>query len=334
MRSSAQGRGTRSTLSSSGKSRLMADGWTDDSQPSIFCALLRWFNCFETLETTPEGWMPDGREPSWTSSCPPVGQQPWWCDGADGDTSFTRNCRDDWRSPDCGGCFGPGRPGQAPGPQKRSSAVHVATGRKAHDSIHGGFGLVLGGVGESEVGRESTTNEVHVRSQSLHRPTMLGRHGPHIVPPCWPLESEPLHFCLSSHASSCFVYRPPPGTSSPAPGSGTHSSQLMGFLPCAQKVALLVCLGGNMPRAPVSAEGLYGWDSKDILNPQVQVAFQVAYLHPQWGQGIVLAALSSDLDPPTWFDCRRPSQARMPTSPNSRRGNGLFTAQVGCILGH
>lgn len=93
-----------------------------------------------------------------------------------------------------------------------------------------------------------------------------------------------------------------------------------------------------MPRAPVSAEGLYGWDSKDILNPRVQVAFQVAfqvaYLHPQWGQGIVLAALSSDLDPPTWFDCRRPSQARIPTSPNSRRGNGLFTAQVGCILGH
>lgn len=50
-------------------------------------------------------------------------------------------------------------------------------------------------------GEELTTNEVHVRSQSLHRPTMLGRHGPHIVPPCWPLESEPLHFCLSSHAS-------------------------------------------------------------------------------------------------------------------------------------
>lgn len=43
-----------------------------------------------------------------------------------------------------------------------------------------------------------------------------------------------------------------------------------------------------MPRAPVS-RGVVWIQSKDIPNPQVQVAFQVAYLHPQWGQSILSA---------------------------------------------
>jgi len=109
--------------------------------------------------------------------------------------------------------------------------------------------LILGcwllGVAKAKRGVD---DDQSVRAGSLHRPTMLGRHGPHIVPPCWPLGSEPLHFCLSRTASSLlFVHRPPPPPSSSlAPRSGTHSSQSLGFLLCAREGASLVCLRGTI----------------------------------------------------------------------------------------
>lgn len=165
-------------------------------------------------------------------------------------------------------------------------------------------------------GEESTTNEVHVRTAPLHRPTMLGRHGPHIVPPCWPLESEPLHFCLSSHASS--TDRPPTIVTRARGWNAFFTAN--GTSPCARKAASLVCLRGNLPGAPAS-RGVVWMGFQRYPQPTGPGRLGT-YLHLQWGQSIVLAALSSDLDPPTWFDCRRPSQARIPTSSNSRRGNG------------